>query len=369
MNMSKVYTKDSQICTALRYPLMCGIVMIHARFSLESIQIIDPDFDLDSCSFCFLFSRLISQIVCAVCVPLFYFISGYLFFLKSSFSFNTYISKLKRRFHSLFIPYVFWNASILLFYLGAQILIPSFISSRNIPILDYTFSDILWAFWDVSKVNHSGPTFPIGSQFWFIRNLMITVIFSIDLFCNKKIKYVFLLLLGICWIFNFWPAIPGFGIEAFLFFSLGSFFSINDKSFIRCFAHSFPINLWIYFILAIVTLLFWNTNTTKEYLLKFSILFEMAALFGLFTNIKSIVNFFNCHQSFPNSSFFLFAYHFLPLVLLNRMLLKFVPYQNNLSFLLIYLIPPLIIIFIGYFLYRFLKHRFPKFTAIITGGR
>ena len=42
-------------------------------------------------------------------VPVYFFISGYLFFLGGNFSFDKYFKKIKSRIKSLLFPYMIWN--------------------------------------------------------------------------------------------------------------------------------------------------------------------------------------------------------------------------------------------------------------------
>ena len=52
-----------------------------------------------------------------VCVPLFFIISGYLFFLRCDFSLSKYIYKVKSRFVSLVIPYFIWTSFLCIWFL------------------------------------------------------------------------------------------------------------------------------------------------------------------------------------------------------------------------------------------------------------
>lgn len=361
---------ESDICTALRFPLMCGIVFIHAQFTQHDLTLTNAGEDIFQFPLIYKYiSIYISQIVCAICVPAFYFVSGFLFFYRSEASIENYKRKLKKRFRSLFLPYIFWNGLILLFYLFAQYLIPTLVSERSVPVSQYSFTDILWAFWDVSYVNHSGAPFPIAAQFWFIRNLMVTVIFAPFIFLLiKKCANIYIPVLCFLWIFDFWPNIPGFGAGAFLFFSMGAYFSINDKSFVCAFRkYNSPI-LLIYFIFSIVLLVCWGLHWS-HYLLKICILLGIPAFIGFLSKARNVVNYYLKHKILSNSSFFLFAYHFLPLVLIIRFLLRTIAVHDNLTCLLIYIIPALCIIYIGVELYRLLYKYLPKFTSFITGGR
>lgn len=89
-------------------------------------------------------------------------------------------------------------------------------------MVDYTFTDWLWSFYDTSHIN---PTvegaFPICYQFWFLRDLMVTMVFSPIVYLGVRyLKVLFILCLGILWLINFLPAIPGFSSAAMFYFHL-----------------------------------------------------------------------------------------------------------------------------------------------------
>ena len=53
---------------------------------------------------------LFSEGICRVAVPIFFLVSGYLFFVKlEEWNTNIWIDKLKKRVKTLLIPYVLWN--------------------------------------------------------------------------------------------------------------------------------------------------------------------------------------------------------------------------------------------------------------------
>ena len=99
-----------------------------------------------------------------IAIPLFFFISGFLFFYRSEFSFATYGLKLKRRIRTLLIPYLFWNMVVLLYKFLTQTFFLSMTSGRNKLISDFNWLDWLNVFWNHYEGN------PICYQFWFIRN-------------------------------------------------------------------------------------------------------------------------------------------------------------------------------------------------------
>lgn len=94
-------------------------------------------------------------------------------------------------------------------------------------------------FWNYSKwetlgniIGHSTyNTAPIDIPLWFLRDLIIMVLLSpIIYFYIKKCKIGGILLLLVAYLTNIWISLPGFSIVAFFFFSLGSYFAINNMN-------------------------------------------------------------------------------------------------------------------------------------------
>ncbi len=53
---------------------------------------------------------VITEVIARAAVPAFFILSGYLFFFgKTSFSRETWLTALKKRFWTLFVPFVLWN--------------------------------------------------------------------------------------------------------------------------------------------------------------------------------------------------------------------------------------------------------------------
>lgn len=104
------YNDKKSVCiNNLRFPLILGVVLIHNR-------IIEPSAAFNE-GFLFLglFIDVFSQKLVASCVPLFFFFSGYLFFVKyaDGFSANDYFNQLRKRMRTLLVPFIFWNAIVM----------------------------------------------------------------------------------------------------------------------------------------------------------------------------------------------------------------------------------------------------------------
>lgn len=360
----------SETIDFLRFPLIIGIVFIHTDFSHIIIsgarQINLENFPTFTLVF-FLFSKIIFE----VCVPLFFFISGFLFFYRTErFSVQIYLKKLKDRFRSLFIPYIFWNFVVLLFFFLAQAFFAgSLISGLNKPIVNYSVTDWIWSFWDTSKVNsHLEKTLPANSPFWFIRDLMVVVVFTPFIYWLVKNIGVFVVaLMGLFWLYSPYFYLPGISTVSFFFFTAGAYFSIYKKDFVLLMKPLLPWDAGI-FVLLIATEFYFFGKSWWSYLYCANVLAGMVFVIALSAHFIQK----GCWR--PNSfladgSFFIFAYHRLPLVFVIKFLFHLIQPQSEAALLFLYIACPAVIIGLGLLGYRVLKNMLPRFTAIICGGR
>jgi fucose 4-O-acetylase-like acetyltransferase len=165
-------------------------------------------------------SDLISQGLARVAIPLFFFISGYLFFYGFSWSLENYAKKLHNRVRTLLIPYIFWNLGTFIIYVGAQLLpLTSKLLASTHPI--YLQKNI----YDYINVIFGLSIDPVSYQFWFICDLMAMVILvPILLVMLKKIPVIFISVLALLWYSDLWPFHMPAALAA-LFFSVGGMLS------------------------------------------------------------------------------------------------------------------------------------------------
>lgn len=349
----------------LRFPLIIAVIFIHTQLNEAIINGITltngykfPIYNL--------FFHIITNEITQIAVPLFFFISGFLFFYKTSiFNKNEYVKKLKKRFKSLLVPYIFWNLTVLFLVFLSQKFFSSMLSGNNKLIIDYTYTDWLNIFW-----NHKEGT-PICYQFWFIRDLLIVVIFTpLIYYFIKYIKIYGIILLGILWTFNIWFDVVSFSITSFFFFSFGAWFSINKRYFTIYLSHFRWILTIAYVGLLVLNTLLWYYKITEFYYIK-----NISIIIGMIVIILWVALGLKNNKIQPNeflaaSSFFVYAYHGMPIVLLIKIYMKFtVPYISEWTMIIGYFLIPFIIAYIGVGIYAILHKYFPSFTALITGGR
>lgn len=360
---------QSRTIAFLRFPLIVGVVLIHSKMSdvviggVKMANVTDyPVFEK--------FMHLFSEIFPAIAVPLFFFISGFLFFYKvETFGKQTYIQKLKKRTRTILVPYLCWNLLIIFLRLFADNFFPGLLSGRNKLTSDYIWSDWLWTFWNTQMINpDTAGTYPINYPFWFIRDLMIVMLFSpmIYLFV-KKLKTYAVLILGICWLSGFWIDWVGFSITAFFFFATGAYFSIHQKNFVNL-LKSKLMSLTLVYVAFIVVELCFRGAIWIEYVHEVGILFGMALAIGMTAYFLG-KGCCDVNSFLSESSFFVYAYHAMPLAFIIKLAFRMIQPHSGITLWLLYVLCPAITILIGLGIYYILKRYVPRFTAVITGGR
>jgi peptidoglycan/LPS O-acetylase OafA/YrhL len=345
----------------LRFPLIVGVIFIHAYSSTVALS--TGQVGLLNVSPTVMFIRdFISQGMARISVPLFFLMSGYLFFRVGQFSLIEYVAKLKRRIHTLVIPYLFWNSLVLGFLAAAQLipLAQPYFSGANQVVGDYTWIDYFEAF-----IGWRG--YPISFQFWFIRDLMILVLCTPVIYLiHKKAPYIFLGLLGLCWVCDYEPiAMPA--IEGMMFFSSGAILGLRRVS---LFATD---RLGPLFSIIYIALLFVSTLTRgapfNPYLHKAGIIFGIVTVLYATKPVLKHERISKTLEILGMASFFIFAVHEPALKITRKIIYRTITVDSSGQALLIYLLLPLFIITIAMIAYRILSVTTPKLLSIITGGR
>lgn len=219
MGTNPMDADTSQRLTLLRFPLIVGVVFIHAANGTglalsDTARAARP------------VESAISFGFAAVSVPLFFLVSGFLFFQSTvavdgpaPLDARTYVRKLKARARTLLVPYLFWNLVLAGVYLGAS----------RVPALGGLTSGAQTSFvsegpggW-LSAVLGIGRA-PVVYQLWFIRNLMIAVLLvplleglfrAVGMRASLAIGVLFL---GVPWALHSWPVDIPNAVSLFFFF-------------------------------------------------------------------------------------------------------------------------------------------------------
>ena len=299
MNENNMKAKLSAAITWLRFPLIFLIIMLHCYSAIKLEGNHDAYFKA-----VYPFSLWLGE----TGVPCFFFISGFLFFLSK----KSYEQKIKTRIHTLFIPYILWNAMLLVLYLVAYTIgYPQDINNKN--IADYAFIDYIRLFWDRGSFDN-GNFVPILCPFWYIRNLLIMCVISPLLnYIIRYIREIFLILIAVWWLMTYDNAfIP----QTILFFSLGAFFSIHNINPLEIAIKHKKMVLTFFTLFAISDVAMHMTEGTPFNL--------QVHRLSLIINIPMLLLLADCYvrkgyssKLLPNAAFIVFAVHY-PIVVFLR---------------------------------------------------
>lgn len=161
---------------------------------------------------------LITAEITRVAVPIFFFFSGFLFFVKcTKFTTKWYFSKIKTRIRSLLLPYLIWSCIGFICVLLIQSKQPQVYSSGGL-VSQYSIHNTLYSlFWK-----------PIGCyQLWFIRDLFCTALLSpILYYAIRFFNFYFVIVLFFIWMREIQFFVS---IDAIFFFTLGSYVAVNQR--------------------------------------------------------------------------------------------------------------------------------------------
>ncbi len=353
---------SSERLSVLRFPLIIGVVFIHAYgtevgLSNGAIGVVNTGYWVDFCR------DLVSQGIARVAVPLFFLMSGYLFFLGFSFSVENYTKKVKSRLKTLLIPFLFWNIATLLLIGLAQYLpaTQSFFSGKNAPISTFGIFDYFNAIIGIDRS-------PISYQFWFVRDLMVMILVApaIYLLLNKAPK-VFLLVLFALWFLNVWPIyIPS--SAAFAFFYSGAYFAHSNTSLFALDRFGSLI-LLVYLITLFADTAIMNNYIINNYIHKIGILLGVGSALYVTKAIVESIYMKKILLWASGCSFFVFAVHEPLLTVIKKLSYKVLHPSNDLTVLSLYFFVPIFVIICSTLLYISMKSITPKFLCVISGER
>lgn len=359
----KLDTTSSERLNILRFPLIVGVVFIHAYGSLVSFN--ETSSGANQIGF---FSKFVQDLfsdgLARIAVPLFFMLSGYLFFISFKLSFKQLKSKFKSRVDTLIIPFIFWNIAIMLLLLMAQSIpaTSAYFSGNRQAIASYGLYDFFNNLVGIHKE-------PIAYQFWFIRDLIVMVALSpllAVILNHRALATALLVAVSALWLLSFWPVyIPS--AAAFLFFYAGAYlgrFKIDLFSLDR---HGKAISL-VYLVVLIIDCLT-KDQSYNSYLHNIGILLGITASLywsklahGMDSMKALLIKLSSC-------GFFVFAIHEPLLTIVKKLSYKLLAPQSEVQITLLYFAVPVVVILMSIGIYQVLKALVPTPLRIISGGR
>lgn len=361
---SKISANLSSRIRNLSFLLVVQVVFIHAYYQVWH----ENPSGLNKLNF--FIQYLVSQELCRIAVPLFFIISGYLFFADCTADLGWFIVKWKRRIKTLLIPYLLWSIIGLISYFVMQNTSWATRFFTRKLLKDYTIFELiatlLWS--------------PVPYQLWFLRYLILYVLLTplIYLICKKcDGVLVFLLVfssLVLVPIFIYYRLFDFFllgpVLHFFGFFLLGSYLSINgDCS--RYDSREAPC--W-HSCLAWVALCLTDSYLEVIHNIRILGLHEFAIFLGIYCAwiLSDRIQRYTSRVrlvALSSYSFFLFASHEPLLTIVKKGGNFLVGEQSTFMFMLLYFLCPLTTIFLSISSAVLLNRYLPKVFIQLTGHR
>lgn len=352
----------SKTFTLLRFPLMIGVVMIHCDITDQ----LSPNLQVQwAGNVMYLFSNVIGRFS----VPMFFIISGFLFFRNGIFDYSTYISKLRNRVNTLLIPYLLWNLIGFLYFVIKHYP-PMSAVFQGVSEIEISFMNFLKAFWEF-RFDGLGETksMPIDFPLWYIRDLIVVVVLSPLIYRLVKSGIALVAALGLLW-FVFNIELVGIEMTGFFFFSLGAYFAVNKIDIAKAIS---PIQIAIPItIIAIVSIIIDITTrgTVHHHLIhKFVILMGIIMMFMWTAIVVKMNKSISLIYRLAPATFFVYALHGLYVATLRKGLCMVMQPTSNVAVVGTYILCIILTILLGLICYYILKRFCPSMCRLLNGGR
>lgn len=353
-----VYT----VFDCLRFTLILLVIYIHN--SGTQVYYADRTVNIGLTEINLWIINFVSQGIARIAVPLFYFMSAYLFFFSGDLTSITYRRKLQSRVKSLVIPFLFWNVVWLAFKfaLQASALTRGYFNPAGKAIADYGLYDLVNAI-----IGIDGP--PNAYQFWFIRDLIILMVLSPIVYqLIRRMPFVVTPVLLILWFcsvgFPFY-----FSMEALTYFVIGGLFGYRkvDPAILRgrgARIAGLVVTVAAFAISSLIIGQYGDGNPARK----------IGILLGVFVAISwarvaaDVPSWRRNLSGLSAYAFFVFAIHEPTLTVVRKIVFRISP-DSNLINILLYLAIPCAIAAVSLVLCLILLKIAPKQLVIVTGGR
>lgn len=311
---------------------------------------------------------LVSGMMGRCAVPLFYVISGYLFFLKVPEGMKSIYGKMKKRVGTLVVPYIIGC----LFFVGFGVLmavlpgVSKYMNSSMMPLFSKPVGEILRSiFYD------AGNGSPCAFQLWFLRDLILIVATSPLWYLGlKHLKWGFVVVtFGLTYL-----QIPHVPFYALFWFVLGG--GLNEE----CRMNNeesgrneglITVIACVVFLALSITQLFMPDAVNWEYIKIPIILLGIIALWRAYDMIMGKGFELNNHRWLATAcqfTFFIYLFHE-PTLNIVRKLIVVVLGKNEFGYLTSYLISPWIFTVCAVFAGLLFRKYLPRVYNVCTGGR
>ncbi len=370
----------SESLDLLRFPLAVVVVIVHLVVA-EGFVIQGQLVNVADSPFFELIYRFVDAFLRGQSVPIYFFISGYVFFVGVELTRERYFQKLKNRVKTLLIPYMVWNTlAIGMLFMKLLPCLSHFLPSAY--TLNFSWKGLLSCYWMYDQTLIPDPTThsyisnnylaPIDVPLWFVRDLMIVVLFTPLLYwVMQRTKFYMVVLIGILWFVTGYTDLDYLHTlsTAFFFFSLGAYMSINRKDMFQVFGQYFHLSIALYISLGV--LYFVSACYFPEILIAVKQLNICVGLVLAYNLSAWLLKKGVCHVNpfLASASFFIYVAHLFIGLKLTRFLYVFLSPSSSMGILGINIVSIVLNILILLSIYYLLQRYCPSVLRVLTGRK
>lgn len=330
-----VPTELSSIVRITRFPLIFCVVLIHTHLPMDN--------DLPMTVFKMLPPR----------IEMWFLISSFLFFYSfEGWDWGLFGDKLRRRFQSLFIPYLIWNAfALLVFYLVhrnfAEMISPDFMN-----VGQFTAMDFLRSFWDVFDGN------PISYPLWFLRDLMVLFLFAplFYVLLRGRLGWAVIAVILLNELFQF---VDVRAVNSASWFAIGSFFAIQQVDVVKRLKDSRYATIVLFLIFMVASFFSDRFVPVSHFFGAFAAFDVARMLVSRGVKVPDLLT---------EVTFFVYVFHGCIIMIITKAIAR-LWYGNQVLLVIGYFLAPVVMTLICVGVYCGLKRLFPRFTSVIVGKR
>lgn len=309
----------------------------------------------------------VSNALTRFAVPMFFMISGFLFFFGKEFGLSFYVNQVKKRCRSVLSVFVIF--SVISF--AVCHLIYNFTGEGIIGMIDERI---------IKNPLYALLQNPFAFQLWFLAQLFIMSIVSPAIyFLIKRLRVIFPIILGCLWFLDKQLVVGGytlFNSDAYMFFTLGAYIAICELDFKSFYEKTENKKMWIVSLilwLFVVTSYTLFSATAEESSVIQLILFKLSVLLGIVTVWLSYDRFsmrlleHPITRTLSENNFMVYLLHEPLLHIIFMSTLTY--FKADIVHVLLYFVLPFIIILLCAYIGKILRIKCPKLNSILTGGR
>lgn len=339
-----------------------GVVYIHSNSTEPQMQlpgsVIAGDLHINS-----FVQFFIANGLARFCIPLFFCISGFLFFRPGAGDgIKRFLVKIAKRLKTIVLPFLIW--SFIGFFLTRLMLyIPFYEASVPFPKASINAASL----WKLTTNLHLTP---ISFHLWFLLHLFILMLFGYPIFLLLKTRLVYAAFAAV---FYFWirgdNQLYFISTDALLFFMLGGFFAVRGINMNYKISRHRALALLLTWLLLVAVKTLLAYRWSMPYFHQLTVLLALLCVWFCYDHfVQTKQRLAGWLDKMADHSFFIYAAHLPLLGMTISSLLRYFGHTPATSLASFVIVPPLFIaglVLIG----AAIRRVFPACYGVLTGGR